>query len=127
MKTLTIYEGGWKLIAVSCFAVGVLCGCITSTVVPDKVVPTKPAVSQTGKADGGVISFEHNPDKSIKSALIVPDLRERYNMLIAKYGNRFMPALTPDAGIEKVGDVYRIDAYHFGKIATMNRWLAEGK
>ena len=93
----------------------------TTTVKPVKVEPAVASFDQ-GQQNSGIIAQLDD-----KSAVVTPHFRDRYNGLVEKYGNRFLPPLTRDAGIKPSGDVFTIDAEHLVKFLTMNRWRKEGK
>jgi hypothetical protein len=95
-------------------------GC-TTTVVPVKVQPTT-ASMDGNEANSGFIAFTKSG-----AGLITPHARDRYNALVEKYGNRFLPVLQKDSGIRPAGDVYEIDGEHLAKFSVMNRWRKEGK
>lgn len=103
----------------------------TNTVVPKTVIPSQPSMDQSYKpgakegeqeANSGFIGYTKGGN-----GLITPHARDRYNGLVEKYGNRFLPPLTKDAGVKPSGDVFEIDAQHLAKFITMNRWRKEGK
>jgi len=58
--------------------------------------------------------------------IITPHARKRYNGLVGIYGNKFFPNLVPDAGIEPVGENFKIDAQHLEDFMKMNRWFKQG-
>ena len=60
--------------------------------------------------------------------LITVTARMRYNLLIERYGNQFIPPLEHDAGIftNVPGQSYFIDKQHLVDFATMNRWSKSG-
>lgn len=58
---------------------------------------------------------------------ITPHARDRYNGLIAVYSKRFLPPLTPDAGLKTHGENWEIDPEHLVKFMQMNRWRKTGQ
>ncbi len=91
-----------------------------STVTPPQVKAAT-ASYDAGEPNSGFLGFTADG-----GGLITPHARDRYNALIALYGDRFLPALKPDAGVVAQGDVFKIDAEHLVKFATMNRWHKSG-
>jgi hypothetical protein len=93
----------------------------TSTIVPAKVKAAT-ASYDGGQQNSGFIAFA--PDHG---GYITPHARDRYNALVADYGNQFSPALQPDIGLAPATNNWHIDAQHLFYYATMNRWRTEGK
>lgn len=55
--------------------------------------------------------------------IITPNARERYNGLVLEYGNRYLPALVPDAGIQPTTtNTYLIDPEHLVDFMEMTTW-----
>jgi hypothetical protein len=97
-------------------------GCLTSTVVPEPVVSTATSFDGTNQ-NSGLICFTTNG-----TAILTPHARDRYNLLIARYGTNFIPSLTNDAGIvPTLTNTYEIDAEHLADFCSMNRWKKSGK
>ena len=91
------------------------CGC-TTTVIPQTVESSIPSWDGTNQSSG-FIAFEGN------SAKITPFARDRYNALIAIYGKRFFPPLTPDYGMQShIDGNYIITPEALSKFIQMNRW-----
>lgn len=120
MRTRIKWLQFYLCLFIASLSFGMLVGCAL-TVTPSKVA-AKQASFDVGQQNSGIIALK--PDKS---AVVTPHFRDRYNGLVATYGNRFTPALKPDAGIAPQGDVFTIDAEHLVKFLTMNRWKKEGK
>lgn len=110
----------WLCCLILGMTLGLLSGC-SSTVKPVKIAPAV-ASMDGNQQNSGFIAF--NKDGS---GVITPHARDRYNGLVEKYGNRFLPPLGKDSGVKPVGDVFEIDAEHLAKFMTMNRWRKEGK
>jgi hypothetical protein len=61
------------------------------------------------------------------SAELTPHARERYNLLIGRYGAKFAPALTNDYGLTPgPGTNYTLSAEGLSDFAAMNRWRKDG-
>lgn len=89
------------------------------------VTPDAP-VDKVASWDGNIQNSGYvgrTPDGSV---IISANARERYNALIEQYGNRFLPPLAKDAGLDRAEiagtNVYVIDAQHFIDFADMARW-----
>jgi hypothetical protein len=98
----------------SLLVVGVLVSCtVAPTAIKD---PT--ASYDEGIMNSGFLGFTNG------MARITPYARARYNGLIDKYGNQFVPPLTNDVGVSvsPSGLVVLIDKQHLVDFATMNRW-----
>lgn len=91
------------------------CGC-TTTVIPKTVESSIPSWDGTNQ-NSGFIGFEGNSGKITLLA------RDRYNALIAIYGKRFVPPLTPDYGTQShIDGNFIITAEALSKFIQMNRW-----
>ncbi len=102
-----------------CLAVAIwlVSGCI-GTVTPPPLQSS--VVSFDGdQANSGFIGF--GPDGA---AYITSHARDRYNGLIVLYGQRFIPPLRSDAGVQpgQTNGTWRIDAEHLADFARMNHW-----
>lgn len=106
--------------ALICVSILVLSGCF-GTVKP-RIVKDSVASFDGNERNSGFIDFTHDG-----AGVITKNARDRYNLLIEQYGNRFTPPLKQDSGISPNGENYIIDAEHLVKFATMNRWKKSGQ
>lgn len=109
------------LLLISAFSVQPL-AFVSCTVTPRTV--TDPGASFDGNArTSGLIGYAADG-----SGILTPRARDRYNALIAEYGNRFAPPLTPDAGVSQTAtNTYLLDAEHLVDFAVMNGWRKSGQ
>lgn len=100
-----------------------LIGCVTTVTSP--IPEARQASFDAGVQNSGLIGFEATTGHGI----ITAHARDRYNDLIAKYGDRFHPPLHTDAGIcvGATNGTFRIDSEHLADFIDMNRWRREGK
>ena len=119
---------GVLLAACLAFVLGialVLSGC-ASTVAPDTVQAAQ-ASFDGGEKTSGILS-------AVKGGFVVTaHFRDRYNALVATYGESFAPALKPDAGITLTQllslpprDQWQIDAEHMVDFVRMNTCAKSG-
>lgn len=102
-----------NFLAISALAL-VLVAC---TVTPKRVQSTVPSFDGTNQ-NSGFIGYA--PDGR---GIISPGLRERYSGLAGRYGGRFTPVLTPDAGIQATAsNAFLIDQEHLSKLIRMSVW-----
>lgn len=99
-------------------------GC--TTVTPSKVKDEVPSF-EGNEQNSGFIGFDAEG-----YGVITEKARERYNCLVALYGNYFIPEMKPDDGLQWTPAVagslaWKIDREHLVKFATMNRWYRENK
>lgn len=85
------------------------------------LVESSTASYDGGKLDSGVIALVPG------GQLVTPHWRDRYNGMIALYGNRFTPPLETDDGIVPASPgnnatQYFIDNEHAVKFDQMNEW-----
>jgi hypothetical protein len=94
----------------------------TSTVIPKPVVDNVPSFDGNSQTSG-VLSNAPNG-----SLIISESARARYNAMVEQYGNRFIPPLVKDAGVQPwtVPGQYTIDKEHDADARTMNRWRKSG-
>ena len=91
-----------------------LSGC---TVVP-KVTKSSQASWDQGGQNSGIITMTAD-----HTLVVTPHLRERYDALIALFGNQFHPALTPDYGVTPTAtNTFLMTPDAFEHFAAMNRW-----
>jgi hypothetical protein len=84
---------------------------------------------------GEVASFDGNEQTSgiINSIpegyVVTARFRDRYNALVAKYGNQWTPELQPDAGMRPFvpGERWVIDRQHMVAFLTLNTWSKSGR
>lgn len=108
----------------------VLCSCNTQapkTSTADKASFDPIPDAKGNQLNSGVLGiYEHR-------YIITPTARQRYNLLMEKWGAKLYPPLTnTDAGLELCGtnilwqygqsNLWLMDKYHFNQWATMNRW-----
>ena len=116
MKSVNTWRNSLLVLLVALIATG----CAT-TIVPRPVVDQQ-ASFDGNEANSGFLRF--NADGS---GVITSRARERYNALIARYGDRFTVPLKPDAGLKPIPGTgtWEIAAEYLVKFATMNRWRKE--
>jgi hypothetical protein len=93
-----------------------LTGC-ANTVRPT-VVYSSQASWDGSDQNSGIIS-----ETADHHGVVTPHFRDRYNRMIAVYGNRYDPPLRPDDGVQSTGtNTFLIDAQHFAYFFEMNKW-----
>lgn len=100
----------------------VIAGC-TTTVTPIQV--SAPSASWDGtEQNSGFIGWTSNG-----SGIITSNLKDKYNLLIDTYGNRFIPPLIHDYGIfETTTNTFVITPEALADLSAMKRWRrAESK
>ena len=111
----------WMLalfMALSLLILGLFAGC-ASTVTPEPVPITKEVAFDGAEQNAGIVAVQAD------GAFIVTErVRARYNALIAEYGTKFLPVLTPDAGITPAAEANRftMTAAAMADYATMVQW-----
>lgn len=104
----------WALIAFL-----VLPGC-NSTVVPTPV-KVEEASFDGNEQNSGVIA------STSAGYIVTENFRARYNLLVARYGRDFEPALKPDGGLEPAGESrWLISKQAMVWFLTMNQWRRAG-
>ena len=95
-------------------------GCLT--VSPDPVVSSE-ASFDAGGANSGILDLKPT------HALVTPRFRERYNAMIAVYGEEFVPELKKDYGLslEADGKTYRMTLDALDQFLIMNTWRKMGR
>lgn len=95
----------------------------TTTVVRPAIEDRQPSWDQNAQ-NSGFIRFNEDG-----SGVITEKARARYNALIGKYGDRFLPELELDSGITAGPGQkeWTITAEALVKFMTMNRWIKEGR
>jgi len=94
--------------------VGLACSC---TVAPKAASSSQASFDCTDQNSGVVAELGDH------SFIVTPHLRDRYNAMIAVYGNHFQPALFPDQGITPTGtNSFAMSPQAFENFLTMNRW-----
>lgn len=108
---------------VAALALLLAAGACTSTITPDRV--TSEAASFDGnEQNSGVIAA------TPAGYIVTPHFVARYNALAKIYGDRFQPALLPDAGVTALlsnPPQLVIDREHMVKFLEMNAWNKMGK
>lgn len=102
------------------FLVLVVGGC--TTVAPLPVQSLAVIAFDGGAQTGGVIDVLPGG-----GFVVTAHLRDRYNSLIAKYGNQFVPALVPDHGIARSDDRWTMTPEAMVDFITMNQWFRMGR
>lgn len=97
-----------------------LVGC--TTVVPPDLSPSPTVAFDGGEQTGGVIDVLPGG-----GFVVTAHLRDRYNSLIAKYGNQFVPALVPDHGIARSDGRWTMTPEAMVDFITMNQWFRMGR
>ena len=116
----------WMLalfMALSLLILGLFAGC-ASTVTPEPVPITKEVAFDGGEQNAGILAVQAD------GAFVVTErVRARYNALIGEYGDRFLPALTPDAGLAPLPEAgrYSMTAAAMADYATMVQWRRMGR
>lgn len=92
-------------------------GCITSTPLPETVVPEQ--ISFDGdEQNAGIIGFTE--DEGFE---VTPHFRNRFNALVRVYGDRFHPRLRRDQGLTKLENGnWRINRQSMVYFLDMNQW-----
>lgn len=96
-----------------------LSGCLSVTnPTPDIINSNIISYDEYGNQTSGIISVSND-----KSGFIVTEhFIDRYNMMIVKYGNKFIPELKKDQGVNKIDNTkfYFISNQSMGYFLTMN-------
>jgi hypothetical protein len=103
----------------SCLVLGILlvAGCTVRPV----AVRSSQASFDGNQQNSGLIGYD-----AAGNRIVTPHLRERFNGLVATYGNRFSPPVTADAGVTATAtNTFLIDQQHWSYFLTMNRWRKE--
>ena len=113
-------------------ALALFTGCVSQTVRPVDIKP-KAASFDGNKQDSGLIAVTPT------GALVTAHARDRYNALIAVYGQdkEFLPPLVPDQGVSSApqdtvaatgrGPLFVLDHAAVVNFAKMNRWHRMGR
>jgi hypothetical protein len=98
-----------------------LVGC-TPTIRPKPITAATPSYDGNSQ-NSGFIAFD-----AAGSGILTQHGKDRYDVLMRKYGRRFNPAVSPGAGITPTAtNTFLIDREHLVYFATANRWFKEGK
>lgn len=109
-------------------------GC-SSTVAPKPVTARQASFDPVPDAKG---NFQNSGVLGVTNHdyIVTPDLRARYNLLVWRWGSRFMPPVHPDDGLTPLGVIdhrtnavpvtlWLMDKAHMDKFATMTLWQAQ--
>lgn len=92
-------------------------GLAACTVTPKRVTDSTPSFDGAVR-NSGFIGFD-----AAGNGILTPLARERYNLLIAEFGQRYLPPLRPDAGITPTStNTYLIAPQYLVDFREMNRW-----
>jgi len=98
------------------------CSVSCSTTVAPRAANDVVASFDGGVQNSGFIGFTEDG-----SGVITQHAKDRYNGLIGIYGNKFIPVLVTDEGVNAyTNGTYLIDAEHLVKFGTMNQWRRDG-
>lgn len=107
------------MLALSYALLGMMLAAGCGTVTPKLVTSSGP--SWDGSAlNSGTIGFVTNG--TVLYIEVTPHWRDRYNAMIATYGGRFKPALTPDYGLTRLSTNSLVTPEAYRKFCQMNRW-----
>lgn len=109
----------------SIIVIGLIAGC--TTVITQQ--PESPSASfDNGVRNSGFVGWTNY--NNVDCGIITSNAVNRYNALIAIYGKRFFPPLTPNTGIctNCIPDLILIQSQDLEHFIRMNRWrLKEAK
>lgn len=124
-KFVTDYRFNFKNTIKTLILSVILLFCIVSfqgcgTIKREPVIATTPSWMGTNQ-NSGFIGFTNG-----NYGVITPLALERYNLLIEKYGDRFLPPLKKNDGIISVPPNYWITPANLEYFVRMNRWYKTG-
>ncbi len=101
------------------------------TVTPRNVKDAQPSFDG-GQLNSGFLGFTNVYVNNVPGeyGVLSSHAVDRYNALIANYGEKFIPPLKSGDGIFRtavLSDIWFIDKQHLVYFETMNRWRKEGK
>ena len=116
----------WMLalfMALSLLILGLFAGC-ASTVTPEPVPITSEIAFDGSEQNAGIVAVQADG-----SFVVTDRVRARYNILIGEYGAKFLPPLTPDAGLVPLPEPnrYAMTAAAMADYATMVQWRRMGR
>lgn len=116
----------WMLalfMALSLLILGLFAGC-ASTVTPEPVPITSEIAFDGAEQNAGIVAVQADG-----SFVVTDRVRARYNILIGEYGAKFLPPLTPDAGLVPLPEPnrYAMTAAAMADYATMVQWRRMGR
>lgn len=116
----------WMLalfMALSLLILGLFAGC-ASTVTPEPVPITSEIAFDGAEQNAGIVAVQADG-----SFVVTDRVRARYNILIGEYGAKFLPPLTPDAGLVPLPEPnrYAMTAAALADYATMVQWRRMGR
>lgn len=91
------------------------------TVKKEPIVASVPSWSGANQ-NSGFLYFTNLNSGVIDSNAVI-----RYNLLIDKYGNKFLPPVKKNDGLVSEPPIFIIDAEHLEKFIRMNRWYKTGE
>lgn len=107
----------WRTVTIAALAI-LLVGC---TVIP-KALNTQEASWDGNQQNSGELGWFTN-SAGVVQQVVSPHWRERYNGLIAEFGDRFSPRTSADAGLTAfTNGTWLVDDEHLGKFTRMNVW-----
>ena len=119
MGTLIVNALLWVLI-LSIF------GCAHTETVTPRVVESQGASYDAGERNSGIIGFVNCGEA--RCVLVTPHFRDRYNGLIATYGQRFVPPIGKDYGVTDTGtNLFLLTKEAMEKSGLMHTWRASGQ
>ena len=93
-----------------------LVGCATHS--PDLPIPNNPSPGPNGE-HSGIYAAIYSPSGEITGQVWYAETRDTYNALIAKFGNQFIPALTPDYHLTPDGKFFKADAIAISRLIDL--------
>jgi hypothetical protein len=110
-----------KRLLSSLLVISLLTGCKIPIIRPP-VVKDHEASFDGNTHNSGFIGFD-----AAGNGILTPHAKDRYDALVAQYGDQFHPPLAKGDGITLTStNTYLIDAQHLVAYTRMNRWLKSG-